>query len=119
MKYFTWFVRILIAAILLQSLFFKFSGAPEAVAIFSSLGVEPWGRYLLGVLELITALLLIIPKKGFLKLGSKAAFIIGLGAIISHLFVLGVVSNNDGGFLFILAIVVTLGSTFLCWRSKK
>ena len=56
-----WFVKILSAVILLQTLFFKFTAAPESVYIFSSIGLEPWGRVGIGVLELIAATLILIP----------------------------------------------------------
>ena len=54
--------QLLAAAILLQTLFFKFTGAEESVYIFSTLGVEPAGRIGSGVVELIAALLLLVPS---------------------------------------------------------
>ncbi len=47
-----WVARILAAIIMAQTLFFKFSGAEESIAIFTKMGVEPWGRYLTGIAEL-------------------------------------------------------------------
>ena len=64
-SWFLWVLRIIAAVILLQTLFFKFSGAEESVYIFSKLGVEPWGRILSGVIELIAAILLLIPAVSF------------------------------------------------------
>ena len=56
----TWLLQLGVAGILLQTLFFKFTGAEESVYIFSTVGrflniagVEPWGRIGSGVLELI------------------------------------------------------------------
>lgn len=61
MKIVIWFFRIIPALILLQTLFFKFTGASESVYIFEQVGMEPLGRYGSGVFELIAAILLVIP----------------------------------------------------------
>lgn len=100
----SWLLRITAAIILLQTLYFKFTGHPESVELFTKLGVEPWGRIGTGVIELITGILLLIPATAFI-----GAFLgIGLmaGAILSHLTVIGIESKGDGGQLFMLAIVV-------------
>jgi putative oxidoreductase len=97
-------LRLLAAIILLQTLYFKFTGHPESVELFTKLGVEPWGRIGTGVIELITGILLLIPSTVFI-----GAFLgIGLmsGAILSHLTIIGIESKGDGGQLFMLAIAV-------------
>lgn len=99
-----WILQIVAAAILLQTLFFKFTGAPESVYIFSKLGVEPWGRYFAGASELIAAALLLIPRTTIF--GAAMAVGIMLGAIASHIGPLGIVVQNDGGLLFTLALIV-------------
>jgi hypothetical protein len=102
----SWVLRIAAAAILLQTLYFKFTGHPESVELFTKLGVEPWGRIGTGVIELITGIILLIPATAFL-----GAFLgIGLmsGAILSHLTVIGIESKGDGGQLFMLAIIVMI-----------
>ena len=102
----SWALRIVAALILLQTLYFKFTGHPESVELFTKLGVEPWGRIGTGVIELIASILLLIPATvfvgAFLGLGLMA------GAIVSHLTVIGVESNGDGGQLFMLAITVMI-----------
>ncbi len=105
-KYLTLALRIIAAVILLQTLYFKFTGAPESVELFTKLGVEPWGRIGTGIIELITGILLLLPSTVFI-----GAFLgIGLmaGAILSHLAVIGIESKGDGGQLFILAIIVLI-----------
>lgn len=100
----TWLLRIVAAVILLQTLYFKFTGHPESVALFTKLGVEPWGRIGTGVIELIAGILLLLPATVFI-----GAFLgIGLmsGAILSHLTIIGISSGDDGGQLFIMAILV-------------
>ena len=113
-----WLFRIAIAVILLQTLYFKFSGHPESVALFSKLGVEPWGRIGTGVIELIAGILILIPATALIG----AALSLGLmaGAIASHLFVIGIESDNDGGQLFMLAIIVlALSLVVLAIRRKE
>ena len=100
-KIISWVARIGAAVILLQTLFFKFTGHPDSIYIFSQLGVEPWGRIGLGVLELITVVLLLIPRTAWIG-ALLGVGIIG-GAIFAHLFILGINVNNDGGKLFTLA----------------
>lgn len=100
----SWALRIVAAIILLQTLFFKFSGHPESVAIFSKLGVEPWGRILTGIMELATGILLLIPATAFI--GAVLGMGVMSGAIAAHLFVLGIESAGDGGQLFVYAIIV-------------
>ena len=113
-----WLFRIAIAVILLQTLYFKFTGHPESVALFSKLGVEPWGRIGTGVIELIAGILILIPATALIG----AALSLGLmaGAIASHLFVIGIESDNDGGQLFMLAIIVlVLSLVVLAIRRKE
>lgn len=115
----TWigrFPAILAAVILLQTLWFKFTGAPESVYIFTTLGVEPWGRIGSGIAELVAAVLLIIPRTSWL--GAVLALGVMGGALMSHLTVLGVEVMNDGGTLFMLALVVAVCCTVVLWRER-
>lgn len=109
--------RVAAAIILLQTLYFKFSAAPESVYIFSTLGMEPWGRIGSGVAELVAALALLTIRWSWL--GAALAIGIMVGAIGAHLTVLGIVVQEDGGTLFILAMSVLLLSTFVLVRSRK
>jgi hypothetical protein len=104
----SWLLQIVVAVILLQTLFFKFTGAPESIYIFTTVGAEPWGRYGSGVMELIAAVLLLIP--GTIAVGALLAVGVGVGAVFSHLTLLGIDVQGDGGLLFGLACVVLLGS---------
>ncbi|MFN7116589.1 MAG: DoxX family protein [Saprospiraceae bacterium] len=105
-KIISWIARIGAAVILLQTLFFKFTAHPDSVYIFSELGVEPYGRIGLGVIELITAILLLIPRTVWI--GAVIGLGIISGAIFAHLTQLGIVleydGKNDGGGLFMLAV---------------
>jgi len=100
----SWICRIVAALILLQTLYFKFTGAPESIYIFTKVGLEPWGRYASGVAELFASVLLLFP--GACWLGALVAAGVMIGAIGSHLTRLGIVVQNDGGLLFALALIV-------------
>jgi len=108
-----WIMQIAAAVILAQTLYFKFSGAPEAKHIFTTLGVEPWGRIGAGVAELIATALLLIPRTAVF--GAVLSVGVMVGAIGSHLGPLGVEivvpgKESDGGLLFFLAIAVLVCS---------
>ncbi len=105
----SWVLRIMGAIILLQTLFFKFTAAPESVYIFTKVGAEPWGRIGSGVVELIAAILILTPR--FTWLGSLLAMGVMAGAILSHLTVLGIEVQGDKGLLFALALIVFVCST--------
>lgn len=107
----TWIIKLTVVVILLQTLYFKFTGAEESIYIFQTLGIEPLGRIGSGVIELIASILILIPRTtlagALLASGTMA------GAIVSHLFVLGIEVKNDGGLLFILALITFACSLYL------
>jgi len=105
----SWLLRIAAAIILLQTLFFKFTAAPESVYIFTKVGAEPWGRIGSGVIELIAATLILTPR--FTWVGSLLAMGVMAGAVLSHLTVLGIEVQGDKGLLFALALIVFVCST--------
>lgn len=117
MKTLTWIARIVAAVILLQTLYFKFSGAEESVYIFSTLGIEPYGRIGSGIAELISAILILVPRTTLI--GAIMGCGVMTGAILSHLFVLGIEVQNDGGELFILAIITFICCDFLIFQNKN
>lgn len=106
----SWTLRGLAAVLLLQTLFFKFTGAKESVYIFSTLGMEPWGRIGSGVVELIAATLLLVPRTAVY--GAVISIGVISGAIFFHLTKLGIKlpAVDDNGELFALALVVFFSS---------
>src|SRR5438874_4153476 len=104
----SWVLRAIAAVILLQTLYFKFTAAPESVYIFTKVGAEPWGRLGSGVVELIAAVLILTPR--FTWLGSILAAGVMAGAILSHLTILGIEVQGDKGLLFALAVIVFVSS---------
>jgi hypothetical protein len=113
----SWIARLVAAAILLQTLFFKFTGAEESIYIFTAVGQEPWGRYGSGVVELIASGLLFVPRA--VGIGALLAFGTMCGAVFFHLTKLGIVVQNDGGLLFSLALVVLGCAAFLIWFHRR
>lgn len=118
LKIFDWSVRIVVALILLQTLFFKFTGAKESVYIFTTLGAEPWGRIGSGVIELIAAILLLLPRTA--AFGAMVVLGTACGAILSHLTKLGVTmpAVDDHGELFGLALTIFVGSLIVLYLRR-
>lgn len=104
----SWVLQLVVVGILLQTLFFKFTGAAESVYIFTALGAEPWGRIGSGAVELVASVLLLVPATS--ALGAGLAIAVIAGAIVSHLTILGIEVQGDGGLLFLLAVVVLAAS---------
>jgi hypothetical protein len=113
----SWILQVIVAVILFQTLFFKFTGAEESVYIFSTLGAEPWGRIASGVFELVAVILILYPPTvvfcALLALGVIS------GALASHT-ILGLVVKDDGGLLFALAMTVFVASAVIvCLRRAE
>jgi hypothetical protein len=113
----SWVLRLIAAFIMLQTLYFKFSAAPESVYIFSQVGIEPWGRIATGVAELIASVLLLIPAT--IAVGALLSIGIMAGALATHLFILGIVVGDDRGQLFIYALTVLLASIVLLFIHRE
>ena len=112
-----WLPRLLIASILGQTLYFKFSGAEEAVALFTELGVEPWGRIGLGVAEALIVVAVLLPST--YALAGLATVGLMAGAVFSHLTVLGIETNGDGGALFFMALVAMASGAAISWSRRR
>jgi uncharacterized membrane protein YphA (DoxX/SURF4 family) len=113
----SWLCRIVAAVVLAQTLFFKFTGASESIYIFTKIGFEPWGRYGSGVAEFIATILLLTPR--FAWAGALLALGVISGALVSHLMVLGIVVQNDGGLLFGLAVTVFVTSSVTAFLHRR
>jgi hypothetical protein len=111
-----WVAQLAAAAILGQTLVFKFGAAPESVWIFETLGVEPWGRLGSGAVEALAVALLLVPRTAVL--GALLGAGTMLGAILSHVLVLGITVRGDGGLLFALANVVLACCLAVLWSRR-
>lgn len=108
--------RLLAAVIMLQTLFFKFSASAESVYIFSTIGMEPWGRIGVGVAELIAAVLLVMTRWSWL--GALLGIGLMAGAVGMHLTLLGIEIMGDGGYLFALALLVLVCSALVLYLQR-
>lgn len=104
----SWVAALVAAAILGMAAFLKFTGAPESRGLFETLGAEPWGRYLVGLGELLAVLLLVRPATA--RWGAFVALALMVGAIGAHLTVLGISYAGDGGTLFAMAVAVLIAA---------
>ncbi|MDI7190535.1 DoxX family membrane protein [Leptospira santarosai] len=103
-KFFDWTARIIASAILIPAFYFKLSGADRSIATFTALDAEPFGRYVVGFFELGVVLLLLIPRTSWL--GAMIATVIMVGAIGSHISILGF--QGEMGISFLLAFAVLI-----------
>ncbi|MBQ0786937.1 MAG: DoxX family protein [Oceanihabitans sp.] len=116
-KYFPFLLRIIVAIILIQTLRFKFTAHPDSVYIFEKVGLEPYGRIIIGILELIAGILIVTPKTVWI--GATLALGLMGGAIMMRLTKLGIVINNDSGALFITAVVTFIISGVILFLYKE
>lgn len=116
-KRLSWILQLAVAAILAQTLYFKFTAAPESVYIFSTLGLEPAGRIGSGIAEAVAVVLLLVPATA--AVGALLALGVISGALASHLTRLGIEVQGDGGLLFGLACVVFAGSAVVLWLRRS
>jgi len=112
----SWIAQLIAAAILLQTLYFKLTGAEESRFIFTTLGVEPWGRIGSAIVEFVAAVLLLSPRRA--ALGALVACGVMVGAIGAHLTRLGIEVQADGGLLFGLACAVFSCSALVLWLRR-
>lgn len=110
-------LRIIVALILIQTLRFKFTAHPDSVYIFEQVGLEPVGRIGIGIVELISGILILIPRTVWL--GALMTMGIIGGAIFMHLTDLGIEVKGDGGVLFITAVVTFVLATILLFIHRK
>lgn len=122
--------RIIASLILLETLLFKFGIGGEVflneskalfsnltIAIFNHAEYEGFFRIGTGILELIASLLLISPK--FAGFGGLLGAMLMIGAIVSHVFFIGVIVGNDGGQLMVMALLVLLCCTKVIFDEKE
>ena len=112
-----WACRIIAALIMLQTLYFKFTAAPESVYIFSQVGMEPEGRIATAIAELLASVLILIPRTSLI--GASMALFIMIGAIATHVAIIGIEVMNDGGQLFIYALIVAVASFYIILKYTK
>jgi len=116
-KYLPLIIRLVIAVILIQTLRFKFTAHPDSVYIFEKAGLGDVGRIGSGIVELIAAILILIPRT--IWLGALLTIGVISGAIVTHLTKIGIEVNSDGGTLFFMAVLIFILSAITLWIHKK
>ncbi|MBC3759759.1 DoxX family protein [Hyunsoonleella sp. SJ7] len=116
-KYIPLALRIIVAVILIQTLRFKFLAHEDSVYIFEKVGLEPHGRIGIGIVELIAGILLLIPRTVWV--GSILTLGVIGGAIFMHLTQLGIEVKNDGGVLFVFAVVTFILALIITYLYRK
>ena len=112
-----WLTRIVAAFLMLQTLYFKFTASEESVYIFQTVGLEPVGRLSVGIAELVASILLLVTSVAWI--GALVGFGLMIGAIASHLLVLGIEVQGDGGRLFVYALIVFICCLYVLAVNKQ
>ena len=112
-----WILRLVVAGILLQTLYFKFTAHPDSVYIFEQTGLGAPGRIGIGIMELVASILILYPRTT--GLGSFLGLGLMSGAIFFHLTKLGIEVHQDGGLLFYLGVIVFVCCLVLLWLNKE
>ena len=109
-----WVLRLIPAVIVGRAALMKLTGAAEASTLFSSLDMEPGGRILIGMIELLCVALLLSPRiSGW---GALLALGVMVGAVIAHASVIGF--DGPLGTLFAMALVAGSASIVLLYRLR-
>lgn len=112
----SWAGQIVAAAILLMAMVPKFMSAQESIDLFTTLGVEPWGRYLVGIFELVAIVLLLVPQLRLHAFGGLLAAGLMVGALASHAWRLGF--SGDAGGIAAMAVLVLIGSLVVLYLRR-
>ncbi len=115
--YVSWGAQIVAAGILAMVMVPKFAGAQEAIDTFTTLGVEPWGRYVTAIVEVVAVVLLLVPQLGLHAIGALVATALMVGALFSHASKLGF--SGDAGSMAGMAIVVLIASLIVLYLRRQ
>ena len=116
-KYGLLILRIAVAFLLIQTLYFKLSAHPESVYIFTKVGLEPYGRIGIAIVELIAGILLLVKRTTWAGAGISVGVI--SGAVFMHLTKLGIEVQGDGGTLFYTAVFILIASLIILFADRK
>lgn len=82
-----WGVQVVLASLFFLAGSSKLTGAPAMVGLFDAIGVGQWLRYATGLVEVASAVALLVPSVA--PFGAVALAATMLGAIATHLFIVG------------------------------
>ena len=104
-----WILQIGAAGMFLMVGFAKLSGDPQLVGMFDAIGVGQWFRYVTGSVEVLSALLLLIPRLS--GVGALLLLCTMLGAVATHLFIVG------GSPLMAVILLIVVG--IIAWGRRE
>jgi len=86
-KYGLWGLKGFAALAFIAAGSMKLIGVPDMVAVFDTIDLGQWFRYVTGMIEIASAVLLFVPGLQLIGAGLLAATM--LGAVLAHLFIIG------------------------------
>ena len=101
-----WAVQIALAGMFLLAGGSKLLGAPAMVALFDTIGIGQWFRYVTGLIEVGSALALLTPR--FAVLCALALVATMIGAVTTQLFIVGASPVPPAILLLAAAVVVMI-----------
>jgi putative oxidoreductase len=104
-----WALQIFSAAMFLVAGVSKLAGVPMMVQMFGVIGIGQWFRYVTGTIEVVSAVLLLIPS--IASYGAAALAVTMIGAIITHLFIVG---GNPA-----MAVVLLASTATIAWTRRS
>lgn len=107
MKYLSIGLRILLTLAFVSAGAAKLAGVDMMVATFDAIGIGQWFRYVTGVIEVGSAVLLWVPRKQALAAALLGATMVG--AVLAHVFVL----NALEGFPAVILGLICAGLLYL------
>ena len=111
----SWVAQIIAVLIMGQSLYFKFTAHPESVAIFTDINMEPNGRILIGVIELVACLMLLRPASA--HYGAILGACTMGGAIVGHFTQIG--WHGERGTLGLMAVLVLVACSVVLYIRRR
>lgn len=112
----SWALALIITGMYASSSWPKFAASERCTWVFDQLGIEPWGRIFVGMAEVVAAMLVVIPSTR--AVGAVASIGVMGSALMTHLFVIGIVVNGDRGAMFAMAVGTAVASVVLLWIER-
>jgi len=105
----TWLLRLLVAVVFLYEGFDKFGTRRLWIRIYTEIGIGQWFRYATGMIEIVGAVLLLVPRATPISVALLLCTLVG--AFLVHVFILGVGVPHSVVVLLLFAAVSGIG-----WR---
>jgi uncharacterized membrane protein YphA (DoxX/SURF4 family) len=104
-----WVLQILAAGIFLFAGSLKLLGSAPMVTVFKTIGIGQWFRYVTGGIEVVSAVLLLIP--GLAAFGAALMVCTMIGAVLTHL---TIVHTSPA-----VPLVLLIGCAVILWGRRE